>query len=1278
MQDRESLGLDAMDVRRGVEAVAARLSTSPSSLAGEGNEIGSAAGSAPDAIRSSPPALVQDVAMDLDPSNGPADDTGVKSDSEAETIVLPGKDGHSPSKIRKSIKHEDKSEDEEMEDTPNGGDVGDSEVGKRKEKLAGDSLVENPPADADVATSSLGKRKRSKHGNGVNKDDLSHHGNSSGLSSVPTSPVATTRSSLSKPAASDSDSSRSPSPDSRSNSTVRTKAKSVDRVIPRRKQQASRSGDEGESRRFNRRRSSGADQRQNNENRGSSTKTANNSSRKRTRSISPLARSHRRSISTQLPSKSTQGLSHKKKRVPAPLQSTEYQSDESSASGGSHPRSSRLRHLAAPPTGFSAISPAKMGGPQGTQRKHLNSSGQTFVARACQSGKLDVVKQRLENEPEDLNKVDYAENTPLHTASIAGYDDIVQYLLEAGCIVDPVNGMRDTPLHDAIDNGHLAVVKLLLDAGANPRKANGKGEDPYDLVDDDSEVADELREAINGAKNRTADRRFSDDERTNDDTNDPRASHPQGSPRATPPTQNHDATGASRRTGTTRSIKTSEHYLYASFRLEDLRKAASENDINTVVRFLDVNSNKMDDPRSLIIAAKAGHHDVINMLFGFGGFDPDPKPLESQPPESATPILAAIGRDNLEVVKLFLNQPNFDPTRIINGETYYKIAKRRAGTVWKEEETLLKDAFDTYKKTHKSSPAKPRSPGLRRDGRETDGDGKRFARKEDPQISRSHKRKTSSPKTKDPESGKHGSSSHANQSKEAQSNTKKEAGRARREESYTSAITSDRETTPLGPPKQKAHAKRSEFDAAAGSETEAASKPRRKLISGREFRGERELEKQRRTSVASTTSSTSTKERPEADNKPEKLNRKTSPSLSRMSSKMSHAHTKDLTSDTRPVDKDKARSLKRDDSKDRLTAIRAESPSKRPRKSETPPRSGTQDSTSGYDASGGPQKRRKIDGDTRAGSKADSASSSSPDHHRTTSAKTSVSNEKTGSNVNSDVKEKDSRVQQKRVESPERSRQHRPIDEASKQTATSTLSSDKSKVPKSEGKDVVRDMAAEEAASLLLKAEQEQKFRRELEEQELKTRREEEEREAKEKAELEEKRLEDERIEAAKQARIAREEAARAEELKRQQEEEERREQKRREDAEAHIREQEKQKALYLEQENKRREDQERRRAQMLEQQRAERVRAEKEKRAEMLAKLPLLLRWLESENDTKTPQCAGMFKSFEGYRYDTIKPEATGQPNGLEQWMLNTDVALLLGEKDLQLSRCKYNRCDI
>ena len=539
-QNTASLRLDAMDASADVEAVAVRPSLLPGAPFGEADRART-----PNGMRSSPPALIHHSTADVDQasrSSGNAGDNN-KSDSEAETIVLPGKDGHSPSKIRKSksIKHEDKTDDEKIEYIPRESHRAGDDVAADRNRMDGDGgandRTKRSERDADLkpsSSSNLGngklQRKRRKHGNESGstsqKDDHHHtHGNSSDLSSARSSLSL----SLSHPAASDSDSSRSPSP----GASVRDKAKSVDRILPRRKQFASGSGDEGDIRRFKRQRSSGVEHKQSRDR--LSTRNAEGNPRKRTRSVSPPSRAHRRSISTQLPSKSTHGLSHKKKRIPAPLQSTEYQSDDSSASANSHPRSSRLRHLAAPTTGDSAISPAKMVPPH---KKHVNSSGQTLLARACASGKLDTVKQRLEARPEDLNEGDHAHNTPLHTASIDGHTDIVEFLLKSGCAVDPVNIARDTPLHDAIDNGHLDVVKLLLEAGANPRKANGKGEDPYDLVEDDTEVTDEMREVILAAKQKINERRYPEDDHMHDA--DSPASHSKDSPRHSPPVQYQD------------------------------------------------------------------------------------------------------------------------------------------------------------------------------------------------------------------------------------------------------------------------------------------------------------------------------------------------------------------------------------------------------------------------------------------------------------------------------------------------------------------------------------------------------------------------------------------------------------------------------------------------------------------------------------------------------------------------------------------------------------------
>ncbi|PMD24154.1 ankyrin, partial [Hyaloscypha hepaticicola] len=114
-------------------------------------------------------------------------------------------------------------------------------------------------------------------------------------------------------------------------------------------------------------------------------------------------------------------------------------------------------------------------------KKHVNSSGQTLLAIACSRGKLDIVKQRYEERPEDVNLADNALNTPLHIASLEGFVDIVQFLIDTGtCELDALNDVKDTPLHDAVDNKNVEVVKLLLDAGANPNLANTEGNEPLD------------------------------------------------------------------------------------------------------------------------------------------------------------------------------------------------------------------------------------------------------------------------------------------------------------------------------------------------------------------------------------------------------------------------------------------------------------------------------------------------------------------------------------------------------------------------------------------------------------------------------------------------------------------------------------------------------------------------------------------------------------------------------------------------------------------------------
>lgn len=1037
----------------------------------------------------------------------------------------------------------------------------------------------------------------------------------------------------------------------------------MDRALPRKKRYDPDSGEEDdiEERRSIRQRLPGA-------------KPLDAKPRKETRSISPQPRSHRRSISTQLPAKpSSYGLSHKKKRIPPPLQSTEYQSDDSSASEGSFPRSSRLRSLAAPHTGDSTMSPIKTG----SHKKHVNSSGQTLLQRACASNKSDQlvqVKQRYDERPQDLNESDHAGNTPLHSASIHGYVKVVKFLLATGnCIVDPLNIQKDTPLHDSLENGHVNVVKLLLEAGADPRKPKGDGKDPLDIIaekaeedDDDPErIAEwnQMRDLItNAIKKHPNTRPDSEDER-----GERGLSHVTESPRHTPPVHGHEfpsMQGGARRAGvgTSRQVKTKDGNLYQPMNLAELRKAARDGDNDTTARILEVMPNT-NDPKTLWLSARGGHSDTMEFQLAMGKFDPDPGPLEDGEAGKDTPFLVAIGRSSHTSVLKLLLAHGVDPTRLNNNETYYEIARNRKGPNWQEESAILKEAYDKWKKNAKSSPGKPRSPGLRRNIHDTNRDKRSLQKEEQSTMGpRSHKRSTSDPKIKESTSkpSHRRNSSSIDQSKEHQ-HAKRGPGRPRKEESMANTAISDRESSPLAPPKPKALSRKSESELTAASDNEAAAKPRRKLISGKEYRGERDLEKHRRTSVVSTASNVSVKDKRErgtADSKPEKLDSRASPNLSRNSSK---PHENEQAPDRHLMDKDRARSLKRDDSKDRLSAIRGESPVKRPRKnSETPPRSSGQENSSNYSTSGGAQKRRKLEGESKRN--VESTPSSSPEHH--SKIKSNLSRESSVRSTGDTHKQ---------------SRPLKTIGEVSKEGKKSTTLSDPALKPVAKmsshtsSHELPGKTSKSQHAPHISKEEStsSSKASKDEEAKEARHRREKEARELSKKQE-EEEQQEAARIEEAKQARLAREQAAKEEEAKREREDTERKERQRQDDADARARAVEEQRALYLEQERIKKEDQERRRAIALEQQRAEKARMEKQKREDELAKLPYLLRWFDLVPDPKTSEIASLFKTISGYRLDTIRPEMTGQPNGREQWMLNTQVATLLGERDLQLSRCK------
>jgi hypothetical protein len=457
------------------------------------------------------------------------------------------------------------------------------------------------------------------------------------------------------------------------------------------------------------------------------------------RSQSPQSRTHKRVSSTQ----SVQTAPPKKKRIPPPLitnhkrgRSEDRSSISSSASGSPLPPS----HLRKLTSDSIAMSPAKMA----PHRKLRDQNGRTLIARACAVADLAQVKIRFEERPEDLNIPDNAGNTPLQIAALEGSAEIVKFLVEAGCEIDTKNIDKDTPLIDAIDNAHLEVVKILLDGGANPRLPNAQGDEPYDLVDPTGKHAPQMRKLILAAKERDSKRRRSDDQSGhNSATFKDTSSRPASavSPRDSPPInfpgpRSPPMSTTTGRRRTVRSEVSRNDLLWVKPTQDSLTDYAGKGDMEAVGLILNVLQKA--GPESMIAAAKGGYSEVIELLFALGGADPDPDPVRGHKPGYNTPMLIAIGKGHDKVIELLLSQTGFDPTRrLFRDQTYFEIARDRKGENWEKESKQLQDAFERYagrdRKGRKGDPISPRK------AREKDREARRTHAASSSPVAHTHK-----------------------------------------------------------------------------------------------------------------------------------------------------------------------------------------------------------------------------------------------------------------------------------------------------------------------------------------------------------------------------------------------------------------------------------------------------------------------------------------------------------------------------------------------------------
>ena len=755
---------------------------------------------APDSRDTSPSPVIAQINGTLSGrSNG--DSTMDKSDSEAETVVLSGKEDDADQKMRKAIK---------LEEASGAGPISngasdnlptireDQNEGNREENGRKPSL----------------KRKRTIQEN--TGGDVPDTGNSSNLSSTISSPAQAVHSSKATDTASDR---------SRSSPPFEEVAQQ-----PEGSAEQQRSGSDSV---HNRRQVGKSDREVGpvNSRKRRDTRSATHFDGPAHRSESPPPHKNYRARSIQSRVSHPNGVT-KRRKVPAPLNverrrkvssDTHPDSDDSSSV---HSRHHLQKNTSAD---GHAMSPAKM---PISHKKNRDRSGRTLLARACAQDAVEAEKW-LKERPQDIDVPDNAGNTPLQIAALEGDVEVVQLLLDAGCDITSKNIDKDTPLIDAVENGHLEVVRLLLKAGLDPRQKNAKGQEPLELIPADDEEAEDIREALLASKKEKESlRRPSEDHHRHStgsrDVEISSTGASGASPTRSPPPP---APGVRRRTA--RSQPTDDALLWVNPTPERLRDAAGKGDLTIVDHILKMRPKV--DTEAVIAAARGGHDGVLNLMMAIGTLDPDPEPLRSgeYKPAYSTPMLAAIGRGNISVIQLLLSQPGFDPTRRrFRDFTYYEISKERQGSEWQEEYDTLKEAYDNYRpnggrRSNNNSPRKVRPKRA---------DSNKHLSEPSSSPHESRKVRKSKPPADDPMEGVRKDSSHKGTGSGLLVDELKKQ--------QDSAIASDRDSDALGLPKPKHKESKSNSDTARPAINRADSlKPKRRLMSGNDFKTDKDLKR---------------------------------------------------------------------------------------------------------------------------------------------------------------------------------------------------------------------------------------------------------------------------------------------------------------------------------------------------------------------------------------------------------------------------------------------------
>jgi len=107
----------------------------------------------------------------------------------------------------------------------------------------------------------------------------------------------------------------------------------------------------------------------------------------------------------------------------------------------------------------------------------------TCLILAARAGKKDMVEGMISNYPEEVNKTNAKQSTPLIAAAMRGHSDVCEMLLEAKAQISARTKKGDSALSLAIWKNHTETAELLLDGKADPTTIDSHGDTPlHDLA----------------------------------------------------------------------------------------------------------------------------------------------------------------------------------------------------------------------------------------------------------------------------------------------------------------------------------------------------------------------------------------------------------------------------------------------------------------------------------------------------------------------------------------------------------------------------------------------------------------------------------------------------------------------------------------------------------------------------------------------------------------------------------------------------------------------------